>query len=68
MVTDDAVDDDSDAVSGNNDYNIIGGCHYMWYLESLLHIQLRYSEPLQLWRASSVGANVFQHTDQQEHV
>lgn len=28
MITDDGVDDDSDAVSGNNDYNSIEGCHY----------------------------------------
>lgn len=28
MITDDGVDDDSDAVSGNNDYNNIEGCHY----------------------------------------
>lgn len=27
MITNDGVDDDSDAVSGSNDYNNIGGCH-----------------------------------------
>lgn len=27
MITDDGVDDDSDAVSDNNDYNDIGACH-----------------------------------------
>lgn len=27
MITDDGVDDDSDAVSGNNDYDNIEGCH-----------------------------------------
>lgn len=27
MITNDGVDDDSDAVSGGDDYNNIGGCH-----------------------------------------
>lgn len=56
MITDDGVDDDSDTVSDNNDYNCMGDAHYT---AKLLHIQ----PP---WRVSSAGVKhyVSTHTSQ----
>lgn len=42
MITDDGVDDDSDAVSGNDDYDNTEGCHYTdtWTHSSLVNYYL----------------------------
>ena len=42
MIADDGVDDDSDAVSGGDDYDDAEGGHYSDTSE-LIHIQLRYT-------------------------
>lgn len=58
MIADDGVDDDSDAVSDNNNYDATEGGHYS-HTSELLHIQLRCSELSKLCHISYVGVKHF---------